>query len=290
MNFDSLHDFQSYCNYKDLEGIYCESCKKWLIYKETTENKQFYIISDKLEPCEECIKVRNGHYPYLSNFRMFKKACNKRKDKTLKQEILNLFRTNGQERFIKKHILSHRILGSWLDSDSCCDKYEHKEITIIKNKFKDIPPIILEYNFKDEFVGEVVALACVSNINRGLIDALQQIAKIQHERPVMKFVVTKQFGTTEQKQILFNHYKRSDDLLENVSYESFWDEFGLHYIMGIEDSIFNNKLLDLIANYNIPMMLRLYDYNIHWSERAQHYYDRRYYRPKRFNVHKLGYY
>lgn len=286
MNFDSLYNFQSYCNYKDLEGVYCESCKKWLVYGEKTEGKKFYIVSSKLKPCSDCVKVRNGHYPYLSNFRMFKKAFNKSTNKALKQEILNLFRTNGQERFIKKYISTQSIWGC--EIDYCDKKIQH--MIVKKNKFKYIPDVILEHDFEKTTIGNVYTLGDYSDINRELIEAIQQITKIQHERPVMKYIITKQFGTTEQKLKIYNHYKQFSNLLEDVSYETFWDEFGLHYIMGIEDSIYNNTVIDIIENQDMFMMLHLYDFEIHWSERAQHYFKRRFYKPKRFNVHNLGYY
>lgn len=286
MNFDSLFDFQAYCQFKDLEGVYCDSCRRWLVYGEESVDKSFYIVSDKLIACPECVKVRNGHYPYLSDFSMFRKAFLKCKDKKKKQEILSFFRSTGEERFLKKDILIAKYAGC--ETERLLSRYG--DMFVFRNKFKCIPIAVLNHNYKNEIVGHTIYFNPYEYISHLLIEALRRITSIQHHRPLMKYVVIRAFGTLIEKMKLYNYYKQSDSVLIGLDYETFYDDFGLCYIKAIEDSAFNDPILDLVKKENMTMMLHIYDQTLHWSERLQHYYKRWFYKPKRFNVHKLGYY
>ena len=110
MNFDNLYNLYNYYQFKDLEGIYCDACRKWIVYNELTPNKEFYIVSDKLIACPDCVTVRNGNYPYLSDFSQirvgFIKKCEYKKD------ILDMFRTPFNNKFMREDVHGCTILGS----------------------------------------------------------------------------------------------------------------------------------------------------------------------------------
>lgn len=287
MNFDNLYNLYNYCQFKDLEGIYCDACRKWIVYNELTPNKEFYIVSDKLIACPDCVAVRNGNYPYLSDFSQiragFVKKCKSKKD------ILDMFRTPFNNKFMREDVQGRIVLGYEISTM----KDRLGDLLVVKNKFKHLPRLLIETKYRLETVGLYRQLRLITNINSHLVTTLKTINKFQHERPVMKFIVTSKFGTEDQKKKLYNKYIEQDLILkECVDFNAFYEnDFGLYYIMGLEEQVFNDSILDSVDNKNeIKFLLIVYDESLDWSERAQASLKLRWYNIKRFNVQKLGYY
>lgn len=312
MDFDNLYNYYLYCQYKDYEGIYCDACRRQIIFNEISKYEPIRETKTKFVACPDCIKERNGNgsgvdsgsgcYPYLSDFSIFDKGFNEIKNYGTKMDIMRLFGRSDinpvlaamtrsfkgfkEERFIKRYIDERDILGCALSKY----KYEFGDLVFKKNKFKHIPNAIIASKYKNVIVGKLVRVKLLSGINHKLIRVIQRIVQFQHEKPVMKYIVTKQFGSIEQKIKLYNHYKQSGKFFGNVSFENFWDDYGLYYLMSVEDSIFSDPIIDSIEDQSEFVLLHLYDYSLHWSERAQRFFEWKFYGPKKYNFHKLGYF
>lgn len=284
--FKHIDSYYVWSYYKDLDGIYCEKCKRWLLAEYTDGvidfepfDQDFYIVSDKLEPCPECVAVRNGDYEYLSNFTIVKKEFDKRKG-SAKRELRDYLRVPFLKKFAEDEKINKIVIDWKKVYDGPGILYDDSKTFIVRKKYrnKDLFSIKLD---KNEIIGFIISRFQGGCLSRKTINKIVKRSQIFRDKPVLKYVVIKEFGNDKDKRKLYNHYMKNCkifQILDYITIEDFFDDIGFELVKGFYESKLNNSLFtEFYDQKELGMLTAIYDTTGDIYQRLQMYY---YYRLK----------
>lgn len=244
---EHIHDFYVWCYYKDLDGIYCEDCKRWLVEKYTGVKlddkmfkRDFYIVSNDLEPCPKCVKVRNGKYEYLSNFNIIRPHF---KRTFAGKEFLEHVRTPFLKKFGRER--GHEI-----------KKYTWREVRkspllvlgegdwglIFRKKYRNKKLFGMKIDFD-----EIIGYSIWNNLSRRKLKLYQAREQIFQDKPMLRYIVVKEFGNEQDKLNLFEKYKNKYNIFEILSgftVDEFYDEIGFEMLNEHFESIVKHPIIE----------------------------------------------
>ena len=223
--FMDMYLFNKYSYYKDLDGMYCERCKQWLTYGEE-DGSDYYIISDDLIACPDCVKARNGKYRWLSDFSLIRSKWLQDSDVTCR-EFIRAIKTP----FLKKVYTSYKARHRQITRGKLLDYFKDDPLVtdtiVLRNKFKRNPNSIYRGDL-NEVVGYIVSKSCIPFTP----ELLKEIQNRKKYNLWHKFVVIQAFGTQDEKNKFFNWCMNNNDvfkILDFYTYDDFY-EYGYYLL------------------------------------------------------------
>lgn len=237
--FSNVSEYIDYCFYKDLDGMYCEKCKNWLAYG-IEDKSEWYIISDDLIACPECVKARNGKYRWLSDFSLIRYKWLQDPEYTC-DNFIRAIRTPFLKKIytgynsIRLKTLTRKYILDQPDFYKMPFKHE-----ILSNKVKkDIKKI---YKGPDD---EIVAYhVCVDWLY--YTPEIYQLFKDRFEYNLWyKFIFIKEFGTLKDKNKFYKRLMKEHNvfkILKHYTFDDFYD-YG-YYILEQEHFVVTSGKLN----------------------------------------------